>query len=115
MLKTPPTDRLRSSRLLKNRLLMPIFVMCAAMTRSMDRVRRYAPTIDGSFAPFSTLQADSSYRQKFWDADEVVGGSSEYEEPLDQAAAAMPGLAQTPDLIHPNGSSICLRLMVLIR
>src|ERR1700745_1774733 len=89
------------SRLLKNRLLMPIFVICAAMTRSRDRVRRYAPTMEGSFAPFSTLQADSSYRQKFWDADEVVGGSSEHEEPLDQAAAAMPGLAQTPDRLDP--------------
>src|ERR1043166_5626952 len=91
-----------TSRLLKNRLLRPIFVMFAARTRSMDRIRRCAHTIGGYFGSFSTLQADSPYRrQKFWDADEVVCSSSEHEEPLDQPAAAMPGLAQTPHRLDP--------------
>src|ERR1043166_6441115 len=76
--------------------------MFAARTRSMDRIRRCAHTIGGYFGSFSTLQADSPYRrQKFWDADEVVCSSSEHEEPLDQPAAAMPGLAQTPDRLDP--------------
>src|SRR5215470_5597059 len=91
-----------TSRLLKNRLLRPIFVMCAARTRSMDRIRRCAHAIGGYFASFSTLQADSSYRQKFWDADKVVCGSGQHEEPVHQAAATMPGLAQTPDRLDPS-------------
>src|SRR5690349_17428401 len=95
------TWRFSSSRLLKNRLLRPILVMCAARTRTIGRIRGRTHTFGRYFSAFSALQADSSYHQKFWDADEVVCGSSEHEEPLDQAAAAMPRLAQTADRFDP--------------
>jgi hypothetical protein len=50
----------------------------------------------------STLQTDSSRRgQDLWDTDEIVGGGGEHEEPLDQGAAAVTGLAQRADGVHP--------------
>ena len=49
------------------------------------------------------LQADSSRRsQQLWDANEVAGCGGEYEEPLDQAATAMPRLAQAADRLDPT-------------
>ena len=69
------------------------------------------------FASLSALRADSSCcGQKFRDANEIVGARGENEEPLHQAAAAMAGLAQAADRLHPaEASSIRLRLIVLMR
>ena len=76
--------------------------MCATTRRSLGCKRPQVGDIGGYFASFSRLQADSPHRrQNFGDADEIVCGGSQHEEPLHQAAAAMPGLAQTPNLLHP--------------
>jgi len=58
--------------------------------------------IGGSFALYSTGQTDSSRcGQNFRDANEIVGGRGQHEEPFDQAASAMSGLAQAADRLHP--------------
>src|SRR5277367_1059373 len=54
------------------------------------------------FASFSRLQADSSRRRhNFGDANEVVGGCGQYEEPLHRASASMACLAQPTDGLDP--------------
>src|SRR5262245_51667949 len=56
----------------------------------------------GRFAPFSPLQTDSSRcGENLRDADEIVGGRRQDEEPFDQAAPAVARLAQTTDGLHP--------------
>src|SRR4030088_3044763 len=51
---------------------------------------------------FPMLQADSSCcSQNFWNANEIVGGRREHEEPFHQSPSAMSGLAQTADRLHP--------------
>jgi len=53
-------------------------------------------------ASYCALRTVSSRcRQKLRDANEILGGGGEHEEPLDQAAAAMAGLAQAADRLHP--------------
>ena len=51
---------------------------------------------------FSRRQTDSSRRsQNFGDANEVVGGRGQYEEPLHEASAPMACLAQPADGLDP--------------
>src|SRR3972149_4671144 len=51
---------------------------------------------------FSRLRTDSSCRcEDFRDADQVVGSGGEREEPIDQRAAAMAGLAQAAHGLDP--------------
>ena len=48
------------------------------------------------------LQTDSScFSQDFRNANEIVGGGGQHEEPFHQLAAAVPGLAQATDRLHP--------------
>src|SRR5271165_3087193 len=57
----------------------------------------------GKNAPFPVLQTDSSCRrQDRWNADEVIGGGGQDKEPFDQAAPAMPRLAQTTNGLDPT-------------
>src|ERR1700758_4048022 len=77
--------------------------MCAArMSQSMGRQRRRTRGFRWGFASWLTLQTDSSRCcQHLRNTSEVVGCGGEHEEPLDQAAATMPGLAQTADRLDP--------------
>src|SRR6266545_4052711 len=51
---------------------------------------------------FPKLQADSScFDQKFWDANEIIGGRCKHEEPFHQVSSAVSGLAQATDRLHP--------------
>src|SRR5258707_8395530 len=69
----------------------------------MGRDPRCIGGVGCGFASYSTLQTDSSRcGQKLGDANEIVGDSSQDEEPLHQAAPAMPGLAETADGLHPS-------------
>src|SRR5258705_11143740 len=68
----------------------------------MGRDRRCIGGVGCGFASYSTLQTDSSRcGKKLGDANEIVGDSSQDEEPFHQAAPTMPGLAQTADGLHP--------------
>src|SRR5882724_3521788 len=68
----------------------------------MGRDPRCIGGVGCGFASYSTLQTDSSRcGQKLGDANEIVGDSSQDEEPFHQAAPTMPGLAQTADGLHP--------------
>src|SRR4029453_10091315 len=54
------------------------------------------------FGSSSSLQTDSSAcSENFWDANEIVGGCGEDEEPFDQVPSAVSGLAQAPDSLDP--------------
>src|SRR5437588_553100 len=56
-------------------------------------------------ASYSTLQTDSSRcDQNFRDANKVVGGRRQHEEPFDQRPPAMSGLAQATHSLHPAKS-----------
>src|SRR5258708_6934852 len=69
----------------------------------MGRDRRRMCGIGCDFASYSSLQTDSSRRdQKLRNANEIVGDRGQDEEPLHQAAPAMPGLAETADGLHPS-------------
>jgi hypothetical protein len=73
-----------------------------ATQRSMGHERRRRHGIDDHSASFLTLQTDSSRcYQHLRNTNKIVGCSGEHEEPLDQAAAAMPGFAQTADRLDP--------------
>src|ERR1700757_2587286 len=91
------------SRLLKKIVRMTIFVTCGSKTkRLMGLERRSMRYVGGPVGSFSMLQTDSSRRgQQLWDANEIVGCGGEHEEPLDQAATAMPRLAQAADRLDP--------------
>ena len=68
-----------------------------------DADGRYWRGISGIFASSSVLQTDSSRGgDNFRDADEIAGRSGQDEEPFDQAAAAMTGLAQAADGLDPS-------------
>ena len=68
----------------------------------MGRDPRRIGGVGCGFASYSTLQTDSSRcGQKLGDANEIVGDSSQHEEPFHQAAPTIPGLAQTADGLHP--------------
>src|SRR5260370_20299696 len=92
-----------TSRLRKNVIFEPIFLMAGRrqvrmMAAGARRVRAVRPVLLSS----SFLQTDSSRRcQKLWDADNVVGGGSENEEPRDEGPPAMTGLAHHADSLHP--------------
>src|SRR5246127_5826360 len=77
--------------------------MCAArMSRSMGRKGRCTRSFRCGFVSCLTLQTDSSRcYQHLRNTNEIVGRGGEHEEPLDQAAATMPGLAQTADRLDP--------------
>src|SRR5438552_1187487 len=94
-----PLKRNRSSRLLKNPVLRVIFLMVSTMTRGVTGGgRRPLCGIWNGFASSSTGQTDSSRcRQNFRDANEIVGGRGQHEEPFHQAASTMAGLAQAAD------------------
>jgi hypothetical protein len=79
----------------------------AAGRRHFDRV----------LGPYFLLQPDSSpICEDFWDANEIVRGCGEDEEPFDQVSAAVAVLRKPPTvLIQPKGSSICFRLTMLMR
>jgi len=83
----------------------------------MGRDPRCIGGVGCGFASYSTLQTDSSRcGQKLGDANEIVGDSSQDEEPFHQAAPTMPVLRKPPTVfIQPKGSSIRLRLIVLMR
>src|SRR6202008_1963153 len=70
--------------------------MCAArMSRSMGRKGRCTRSFSLWFVSCLTLQTDSSRCcQHLRNTNEIVGRGGEHEEPLDQAAAGMPGLAR---------------------
>src|SRR5258708_27294638 len=92
-----------SSRLRKNVIFCPLFLMGGRrqgrmMAAGARRVRDVRPVLlSGSF-----FQTDSSRRcQKLGDADKVVGGGSENEEPRDEGTPAMTGLAHHADSLHP--------------
>src|SRR6201987_1104863 len=77
--------------------------MCAArMSRSMGRKGRCTRSFRCGFVSCLTLQTNSSRCcQHLRNTNEIVGRGGEHEEPLDQAAATMPGLAQTADRLDP--------------
>ena len=53
-------------------------------------------------ASYSTLRTElPCCGQNFGDANEIVGGRGQHEEPFHQAAAAMSRLAQATDRLHP--------------
>src|SRR6202008_3091764 len=78
--------------------------MCAArMSRSMGRKRRRTRSFRCGFVSCLTLRTDSSpCCQHLRNTNEIVGRGGEHEEPLDQAAATMSGLAQSTDGLHPS-------------
>src|SRR6516162_4242949 len=82
---------------------MMIFVTCGSKTRRAIGLEPLPMRcIGGVGGSFLALQTDSSRRgQQLWDANEVVGCGGEHEEPLDQAATAMPRLAQAADRLDP--------------
>src|SRR5208282_6684955 len=92
-----------SSRLLKNVVLGLNFSMSAMVMRgAIGCDRRCERGVGYGFASFSALQTDSSRRgQKLGDANEIVGGCSQDEEPFHQVAPAMSGLAQAADGLDP--------------
>src|SRR5260221_14506786 len=101
--RSPLRRRSWSSRLRKNVIFEPIFLMAGRrqvrmMAAGARRVRAVRPVLLSS----SFLQTDSSRRcQKLWDADNVVGGGSENEEPRDEGPPATTGLAHHADSLHP--------------
>src|SRR3974390_3531297 len=55
-----------------------------------------------SIASYAILQADSSRDgQNLRDANQIVGGCRQHEEPFDQRAPAMSGFAQPTHGLHP--------------
>src|SRR3974390_2970588 len=82
---------------------MMFFVTCGSETRRAIGLEPLPMRcIGGVGGSFLRLQTDSSRRgQQLWDANEVVGCGGEHEEPLDQAATAMPRLAQASDRLDP--------------
>src|SRR5260221_87562 len=92
-----------TSGLLKNAVLGPMLPMAGgrqagARCGGSRRSRDFRHALRRS----SMLQTDSSRcGQQFRDADEIVGGGGEDEEPFDQPAAAMTGLAQPGDGLDP--------------
>src|SRR5271165_2430134 len=69
---------------------------------SVVEQQRFFELIFARCASFSLLRAESSCRrQNFGYADQIVGSGCEHEEPFDQGATAMPGLAQAADGLDP--------------
>ena len=96
-----------TSRVLKNGHLkreFPLFGSWQAMERYYDDV--FGTSIDLIFAHngvFPTLEADSSCGcQNRGDANEIVSGRREDEEPFDQGAATVPGPAEATNGFEPT-------------
>src|SRR5260370_33682593 len=71
-------------------------------TRVMGRDARCMGGMGCGCASYSAPQTDSSRcGEQLGDANEIVSGSSEDEEPFHQAAPTMPGLAEPADGLHP--------------
>ena len=86
----------------------PLFGPLQTMERYYNDV--FGSYIDQIFAhngSFPMLQADSSCGcQNRGDANEVVGGGRENEEPFNQVATTVPSLAEATNVFNqPNGSS----------
>ena len=112
-----PQDK-ATNRLLKNSVLRPNFRMFAMVTKGQrGDQRRRNRKIDYLFVSYFTLQTNSSRcRENFRDANQIVCRCRQHKEPFRQAASAMSGLAQAPTVfIRPKGSSMRLRLIVLMR
>src|SRR6516162_2464435 len=87
------------SRLLKKFVGELIFAMFPSQAEASRRDDlRYRLRIRYLFASSWLLQTDSSRcGQYLWDANEIVGGRGEDEEPFDQRPSAVPGFAQAAD------------------
>src|SRR5271154_1544809 len=94
--------KIDTSRLLKKLIAGAIFLMGGRRRRLLRSERCQTLGFGDHFASFSRLQADSSRRrQNFGDANEVVGGRGQYEEPLHQVSSSMACLAQPADGLDP--------------
>src|SRR6516162_9167605 len=93
-----------ASRLLKKFVGELIFAMFPSQAEASRRDDlRYRLRIRYLFASSWLLQTDSSRcGQYLWDANEIVGGRGEDEEPFDQRPSAVPGFAQAADSLHPT-------------
>src|ERR1051326_2702350 len=77
-------------------------MIAASASRVMGSDRRRSGGFGYGFASYSMLQIDSPRcRQNFGNANEIVGGGGEDEEPFDQRPSAMAGLAQPTDRLDP--------------
>ena len=89
-MSTRPTSRLRKKPGFEGDILMRAAMTDGVMGRDLRRRRG----IGDGFGSSSLLRADSSRcGQDFRDANEIIGGRGQYEEPFHQAAAAMSGFA----------------------
>src|SRR5947207_7313119 len=93
-----------TSRLLKNPVSQPIFSMFATTTNGeMGGDPRGVRGHRYDIASYSTLQTDSSRcGQNLGDANEIVSGRRQHEEPFDQRPSAMSSLAQPAHGLHPT-------------
>jgi hypothetical protein len=80
------------------------FSMSDGRERQCKRVsRRRMRRISDVFVSSSSLQTGSSRcREQLGNANEVVGGRGQDEEPFHQATTAMTGLSQAADGLHPT-------------
>jgi hypothetical protein len=86
----------------KSAFLVDLLMFHDAEVLSRQACRRQRRRISFVFVSSSVLQTDSCCcGQKLWNSNEIVGGCGENEEPLDQSAAAMAGLAQAADSLNP--------------
>jgi hypothetical protein len=63
---------------------------------------RWSERLFGMFVPHFRRSRPSRGRDKLRDADEIISGRSKDEEPFDQLAPPMPGLAQPADGLDPS-------------
>src|ERR1700737_1266538 len=100
----PDSFASKPSRLLKNSVLRLIFSMFATMING--QMRGDPRRMRGNryyIASCSALQTDSSRCvQNLRDANEIVGGRRQHEEPFDQVPSAVAGLAQAAHGLHPT-------------
>src|SRR5262245_44316826 len=97
------SNRIRSSRLLKKFVWRLFFSMVSRLRRALIGAEwRSGSGMSGGLGSWSDLQADSSCGgQDFRDANEIVGGRRQDEEPFHQTTPAVAGLAQAADGLHP--------------
>src|SRR5215207_5740114 len=104
-----------TNRLLKKLGLLTDFAMAGELEASVASL--FAPgggVCSGVLGPFSVLQTDSSRGgEDFGDADEIICGGREYEEPSDPIAAAMTCLAQRADGLDPTERFLDLLALLL--
>src|SRR4051794_36256871 len=76
----------------------------------MNNSRRVNDLLSGSFATFYRFakqqepawRRSSGYRRQISDSDQIVGGGSELEDPINQLHASMPGLTQQAHRFQPT-------------